>query len=337
MKKIAVVGAGIFGCSIALELSKFGYEVDLYDCESDIMLRASKNNHNRIHYGYHYPRSVETARQSLEGLISFYSIFGTAIVDGFPNFYMISTDDSKVTTEEYKEFCLQSGLSYSLEFPDSSLINRELIDSSFKVEEPIFDWTILQRIAKTNLLNSSVRFFLNTDFRSTTLSYDFVVNSSFAGLNEVNTFLGADSVSMKYQNVVVPIFKHNMSKIGLTVMDGPFCSLMPKGKEQNLFLLYHVKESLMLDDISEVEIVDRIFENSRIYYPFLNRDMFVNLWKAERALPVNSNDERLSELFIYPDLNLVSVFSAKITTCVKIAKQIRVGLETGNFNNKFVV
>ncbi len=50
--KIAVVGAGIFGCSIALELDKCGYEVILFEKEEDILLKASKHNHNRIHYGY---------------------------------------------------------------------------------------------------------------------------------------------------------------------------------------------------------------------------------------------------------------------------------------------
>ena len=70
-KKIAIVGAGIFGCSIALELDKEGYQILLFEKEEDIMLKATKNNHNRIHYGYHYPRSLETTKQSLDGLISF--------------------------------------------------------------------------------------------------------------------------------------------------------------------------------------------------------------------------------------------------------------------------
>ena len=69
IKKIGIVGAGIFGCSIALELQKDGHLVTIIEQDSDIMLRASKNNHNRIHYGYHYPRSLETTKQSLDGLL----------------------------------------------------------------------------------------------------------------------------------------------------------------------------------------------------------------------------------------------------------------------------
>lgn len=89
MKKIAIIGAGIFGTSIAVELSKNEFQVDLYETEPDIMLKASKNNHNRIHYGYHYPRSIETANQSLEGLISFYGKYKDSIINSFPNYYCI--------------------------------------------------------------------------------------------------------------------------------------------------------------------------------------------------------------------------------------------------------
>ena len=58
---VLIVGAGIFGCSIAHELSKNKINVTIVDSNSDIMLNASKNNHNRLHLGFHYPRSKETA------------------------------------------------------------------------------------------------------------------------------------------------------------------------------------------------------------------------------------------------------------------------------------
>jgi L-2-hydroxyglutarate oxidase LhgO len=44
INKIAIVGAGIFGCSIALELDKEGYEIVLFEKEEDIMLMASKKS-----------------------------------------------------------------------------------------------------------------------------------------------------------------------------------------------------------------------------------------------------------------------------------------------------
>ena len=57
--KIAVVGAGIFGVTIALKLDKF-HDVTLYESSRDIMTAASRTNQLRLHRGYHYPRSPET-------------------------------------------------------------------------------------------------------------------------------------------------------------------------------------------------------------------------------------------------------------------------------------
>ena len=64
--RVKIIGAGIFGCMIAGELKRAGHEVVLIEKNSDIMQGASKFNHNRIHFGFHYPRSLSTAQQSLE-------------------------------------------------------------------------------------------------------------------------------------------------------------------------------------------------------------------------------------------------------------------------------
>ena len=80
-KVIKIIGAGLFGCCIAIELKKAGHKVILLEQDSDIMQRASKLNHNRIHFGFHYPRSVKTARQSLDGLVSFLINFKALIIE----------------------------------------------------------------------------------------------------------------------------------------------------------------------------------------------------------------------------------------------------------------
>ena len=66
-KKIAVVGGGIFGCTTAWKLAEIGYNVTLYEQNDDIITQASYVNQYRLHRGYHYPRSKETAEQSQWG------------------------------------------------------------------------------------------------------------------------------------------------------------------------------------------------------------------------------------------------------------------------------
>ena len=49
--QIKIIGAGIFGCVIAYELDRAGHDVVIIEQDSDIMQRASKCNHNRLHLG----------------------------------------------------------------------------------------------------------------------------------------------------------------------------------------------------------------------------------------------------------------------------------------------
>ena len=89
MKNVLIIGAGLFGCCADIELAEAGFAVTLIEKEQDIMNGASKHNHNRIHFGFHYPRSTETARQSLDGLVLFLMRFKDSIISGFPNYYFI--------------------------------------------------------------------------------------------------------------------------------------------------------------------------------------------------------------------------------------------------------
>ena len=114
--KILIIGAGLFGCSTAIELKKAGMDVTLVEKNNDIMLGASKCNHNRIHFGFHYPRSIETAKESLDGLVLFLMRFKNAIVSDFPNYYFID-NNSIVSSDEYLAFCNKVGITYELGGP----------------------------------------------------------------------------------------------------------------------------------------------------------------------------------------------------------------------------
>ena len=54
--KIAILGAGWFGCHIASKL-KIKNDVDLYEKKNQILSGTSSYNTNRLHHGFHYPRS----------------------------------------------------------------------------------------------------------------------------------------------------------------------------------------------------------------------------------------------------------------------------------------
>ena len=342
INKIAIVGAGIFGCSIALELEKDGYEIILFEKEEDILQLASKNNHNRIHYGYHYPRSLETVKQSLDGLLSFLTKYSDAILFGFENYYSIAKEGSLTNAKQFKEFCKEAGIGYKSKFPSKDIMNKDLLEDSFVVEEPIYDWAKLHSIIKDKIYSSTIKLKLNSDFTQSYESFDFVINCTYSNINKVCDFMNLPELKFKMQDVLIPIFESKINRVGLTVMDGPFCSVMPKGFETNTFLLYHAKYSIieekingkLLNNADLTNCTQQIINDSINYFPFIKEVNFKQYWRTNRAIPINNNDQRLSEIITYKENpNFITIFSGKVTTSVKIAKQISLGLNTGYFNS----
>ena len=96
--------------------------------------------------------------------------------------------------------------------------------------------------------------------------------------NYINNILDTPKINIKLQDVIIPIFEMKHDALGLTIMDGPFCSIVPKGFDKNKFLLYHVKHSVgsqtMGDNLNRnfniEEQVDKIYNESSLYYPFLS-------------------------------------------------------------------
>ena len=317
--KIKIIGAGLFGCVIGYELYRAGHQVTIIEQDSDIMQRASKVNHNRLHLGYHYPRSIETAEQSLNGLASFLTNYRKAIVSHFPNYYMIAKDNSHVSSNEYIKFCNDVKIDYTQAWPDMSLINSELIDLSINTDETVFDYDILKSIVKEYVKNINIK--LNTEFDGNIDDCDYLINTTYAGINKVNNLLGVPELKLKLQDVIIPYFRMKSKPFGITIMDGPFCSVMPKGNNPNEFLLYSVEHSLVKNGNLDIH---NIYHQSEKYLPFLKDVERLGYWRTERALPINDNDERLSEIFTYKDHpKVINVLSGKVSTCHKLGQEIK--------------
>lgn len=71
--RIAVLGAGIMGCSVALSLARKGAHVSLIDHASQPFAGASRWNEGKIHLGYLYAAdpSLDTARKLIPGGLGF--------------------------------------------------------------------------------------------------------------------------------------------------------------------------------------------------------------------------------------------------------------------------
>src|SRR5271167_3986992 len=100
--KIAVAGAGIYGATAAIRLAEQGHQVQLFD-PLGVMRAASAINQYRVHAGYHYPRSPETIRETLEARAEFIQAFSPAIVRNSSHYYAIPKRDSRTPPDLYEK------------------------------------------------------------------------------------------------------------------------------------------------------------------------------------------------------------------------------------------
>ena len=346
---VLVIGAGIFGTSIACELSEAGHSVTLVEKDEKIMQRASRVNHNRVHFGYHYPRSRETARQCLDSIPSFYTNYSDAIVSDFPNYYTIASEGSFITPDQFIDFCKDVKIDFKEEYPDEKLLRKDKLAASFRVREPVFSTSILSRLVADRIDKAGVQVMTSSEVESARRNpsggysvmingrrrtYHKVVNATYSGLNEVNKKFKVRPRELRFERTVVPIFEFRHPKVGLTVMDGPFCTVMPHGKNHNHFLLWHVDGCVLsnatdvnnLPEItsSDEEIAENIFSMSHDFMPFMKEARFVSLLKTTKTVYENKYDARVSEVHTYkksPDF--ISVLSGKIMCAPQISYHVR--------------
>jgi len=365
--KVLVIGGGIFGSSAAALLADKDVQVDLVEAENDILKMASRVNHNRIHLGYHYLRSIETAAQSIEGLLSFLFHFGSAVVYQFPNYYAIAKEGSKTNAQQFLAFCERVGIGYDEEMPPDNMFDRSTLEACFRVPEPVYDHVLLKKIMKKKLANPNINVFLNTScvglkklpddtfearLSTGTKVYDVVINCTYSNINMINSFLDIPQKRLLYEDVIIPVFKYPSPAFGLTVMDGPFCSVMPRGTQPNEFLLYHVKESLLHTEISldrpkfperkftnkELTGPGGIYEKSSYFMPFLKNVQPAGYNRITRSVYENDDDARITELYTYDGLkNYFTILSGKVTTCIQVALEIKHIIQGRKLKKRFIM
>ena len=120
--------------------------------DKDLCLRSSYNNQARIHNGYHYPRSFQTANRSRVNFPVFIRDFKDCVVDDFVHLYCLGRERSKVTARQFQRFCGAIGAPLK---PASDahrkLFNLALIEEVFEVQEFAFDADILRDFLRTQL------------------------------------------------------------------------------------------------------------------------------------------------------------------------------------------
>lgn len=242
-----VLGGGIYGLYASFLLAGKDYSVALVEFDNEIFRRASHINQARVHKGYHYLRSVSTARQSAKYFTRFCEEFKGAINTRFKKIYAISNRNSYTSHRQFLKFCEFCDIPV-LEINPSLYFNSGTVEGAYEAEEYAFDPEIVKEILieKVNKFNN-FKLFLNKQIISAEKDDNFyyltfkdggrmktkgVFNTTYASTNQILSLFNFEPFDLKYEicEVILCNVSQQLKDVGITVMDGPFFSIMPFGK-----------------------------------------------------------------------------------------------------------
>lgn len=239
--KCAVIGGGVFGSVIATQMIDLGLETHLFESTDRLFSAASGINQYRLHRGYHYPRSMQTALEVKDESVSFLKKFPVSIKPK-TSIYAIARLDSLLSADQYETFMREAGLEY--ETIADVLFTPGLVERVFSVNESLFDADQLRRLIEKELTRKSVIMHLSHPMREAELeAFDYSVIATYAKSNE----LLSSGERRKYQFEVCekPIVKldEKFHRLSIVVMDGKFFCLDPLGQSE-LHVLGNVEHAI---------------------------------------------------------------------------------------------
>lgn len=357
-----IIGGGFYGAAIAIYLAKQRglRRVVLFERESALLQRASYNNQARVHNGYHYPRSFTTAYRSRINLPRFVRDWPQAVKQDFLKLYAIARRNSKVTAGQFERFCRDIGA--RVETADQAqreLFEPRLIEKVFVVQEYAFDSTRLAEWALTELHDCGVEVRCGTrvtqiarggaelevDAESLTgeqvhLTSRYVFNCTYSGLNQFGGDFPGTRTRLKQEITEMPLMRMppSLRDVGVTVMDGPFFSMMPF-PARDLHTLSHVRYTphlnwsdepgldpyQRLEQYPRASRVDRMVRDVGRYMPaVLEARHMDSLFEVKTVLVKNEGDDGRPILFErHPELpGCYSVLGGKIDNIYDVLEKL---------------
>lgn len=348
-----IIGGGFYGAAIAIYLARERglKRILLIERESALLTRASYNNQARVHNGYHYPRSFTTAYRSRVNLPRFVRDWPGAVKQDFTKLYAIARRNSKVTARQFERFCHEIGAQIQPAEPaQAALFEPRLIEAVFLVQEYAFDSTQLASWAADEMKACGVQTRLQTRVTAiangplggllvtatpehgdeTQLASRLVFNCTYSGLNQFKGDFTGTQTKLKQEITEMALMQAPpaLKGLGITVMDGPFFSMMPF-PARGLHTLSHVRYTphlhwndaqgvdpyQKLTDYDQATRVDRMVRDVGRYLPAVLEAKYVeSLFEVKTILMKNEGDDGRPILFEkHPELpGCYSVLGGKI-------------------------
>jgi glycine/D-amino acid oxidase-like deaminating enzyme len=335
--RVAVVGGGLFGCTAAIYAARSGHDVHLFEAKPELMCGATAGTYSRLHRGYHYPRSAATGRESRRAEKSFRAEYGAAVIDGGDQIYVVPSRRSHVTVDQFRDFLDDESLPFSEE------------GGVFQVTEPRVHLAVLQQMVRQKVQAAGIHVHLSHTCIPD--GFDRIIVATYANLNQVLGGFGIPPQEYKFQVVERPVVQlptafHNTS---IVVIDGPFGCIDPLD-ETEFHVLGHVTRTIHwevtgtkafipepLEPLIDAGLIKsppttnvwEVVHHLARYVPGVGDAVYQGSSFVVRAVLAHQEaTDRRPTLVTRHNEQVISVFSGKLGTAVRAAKEVLEAIET---------
>jgi hypothetical protein len=229
--------------------------------QSGVFHGSSSKNQNRLHLGYHYPRSPHTIDECRRGYAKFLDAYGQFALPFERNYYFIHKD-SKTSLEDYR-LQFQTGHA-EVPLSHSGIAARSVCDTVLVVQEQLIDTKAVQDFMTRELSDcltlcasptidvSDTQVFVNG------VGYDYVLNCTNNQYTPIPVLPPA-----VYETFCTFLYQlPDDVPVGFTVMDGPFFSIYPYDVSTRTYTVTHVVYGVLRRTYSEIV---RTIDDARVH------------------------------------------------------------------------
>ncbi|WP_428374869.1 FAD-dependent oxidoreductase [Lichenicoccus sp.] len=233
VSRIAIIGAGWYGCHIGLSLKLLGFDVTIFEQHARPLHEASGNNQFRLHLGFHYPRHHQTRVQSRDGFMRFMERYPYLSREVAENIYAVPSVESLIDFPTYRLIMTSSGIDY-----------REVLAASVPVIEVM---GLIQTGERVLLIEQARRYFAGQLAGSLVLGhhvgsiehepgcvrvegmpFDLLVDASWGQQSALPAgFFYEPTILLYYETRGETSGATDQPFPAITLVDGPLCSVYP--------------------------------------------------------------------------------------------------------------
>ena len=347
-KNILIVGAGIHGCFLGKYLSNYNLNIYIIEKNSDICLGASNATHNRANRGFHYPRSTETT-QECKAAYKYFEKNYSSFLKKFQSYYCIEKK-SKTSFKKYIKFFRKNNLKFEI-IDKSKYLKNDNLEGIIRAEEGCYNHNKIKKMLKKKISNKKINMIYNFDIKKIlqlnekvnlistknkifSKKIDLIINTTYDNSNQIlKKFLNKAKIE-KYTHQLTEVVRIKCKKRypGITIMDGPYATIMPHVGKKNEYLLYDVTNSILKTSSNPIKIktkksnFEKINKKLSKYINFTNDFKYVSSNYGNRPVPLSDKEANRStkiiENYYLKKIKLITIREGKYISAPYIARML---------------